>query len=84
MWVGNELSRRLIIRTSINQDRLQTMTTKSIPELLRRSLESHISQADLHDDEETQQILAKLSVLSAKVAEAKAKALARRAEGKKG
>ncbi|RDV25209.1 hypothetical protein DXV75_11420 [Alteromonas aestuariivivens] len=58
------------------------MTTKSLPELLQRSLQSHIEEADLHADEETRQILDKLSVLSAKVAEAKAKALARRAAGK--
>lgn len=54
------------------------MTDKSIPELLQRSLQSHLEDADLHDDEELQAIMARLSSLSSKVAEAKAKALARR------
>jgi DNA uptake protein ComE-like DNA-binding protein len=56
------------------------MDSKSIPELLKRSLQSHMAEADLREDEETQDIIAKLSVLSDKVAEAKAKALAKRAQ----
>ncbi len=56
------------------------MTNKSIPELLRQSIQSHLEDADLHDDEELQAILGKLSSLSTKVAEAKAIALARRAK----
>lgn len=56
------------------------MATKSIPELLKRSLQSHMEQDDLHDDEEMRHIIAKLSALSDKVADAKARALARRAE----
>ena len=54
------------------------MDSKSIPELLKRSLQSHMAEADLREDEETQDIIAKLSVLSDKVAAAKAKALAKR------
>ena len=56
------------------------MDSKSIPELLKRSLQSHMAEADLREDEETQVIIAKLSVLSEKVAAAKAKALEKRAE----
>ena len=56
------------------------MDSKSIPELLKRSLQSHMAEADLREDEETQVIIAKLSVLSDKVAAAKAKALEKRAE----
>ena len=56
------------------------MTSKSIPELLKRSLQSHLEDADLHDDEELQAIIGKLNSLSAKVAEAKLKALANRAK----
>ena len=57
----------------------QEMTTKSIPELLKRSLQSHMAEADLREDEELQDIMEKLSSLSDKVAAAKAQALARRA-----
>jgi hypothetical protein len=39
-----------------------------------------MAEADLREDEETQDIIAKLSVLSDKVAAAKAKALANRAQ----
>lgn len=56
------------------------MDSKSIPELLKRSLQSHMAEADLRDDEETKDIIAKLSVLSEKVAAAKAKALQKRAQ----
>ena len=56
------------------------MDSKSIPELLKRSLQSHMAEADLREDEATQDIIAKLSVLSDKVAEAKARALANRAQ----
>lgn len=56
------------------------MTSKSIPELLKRSLQSHLEDADLHDDEELQAIIGKLNSLSSKVAEAKSKALAKRAK----
>ena len=56
------------------------MDSKSIPELLKRSLQSHMAEADLREDEETQDIIAKLSGLSDKVAEAKARALANRAQ----
>lgn len=56
------------------------MDSKSIPELLKRSLQSHMAEADLREDEETQAIIAKLSVLSEKVAAAKAKALEKRAQ----
>lgn len=56
------------------------MTTKSIPELLKRSLQSHMAEADLREDEEMQEIMAKLSTLSDKVAAAKAQVLARRAK----
>lgn len=56
------------------------MTTKSIPELLKRSLQSHMADADLREDEEMQEIMAKLSTLSDKVAAAKAQVLARRAK----
>lgn len=55
------------------------MTTKSIPEILQHSLESHMAEADLRDDDELRQLMGKLSSLSHKVAEAKAQALARRA-----
>ena len=58
------------------------MTTKAIPDLLRRSLESHMAEADLRDDEELKDILGKLNVLSGKVAAAKAQVLARRAQAK--
>ncbi len=54
------------------------MTTKSIPELLQRSLKSHMEEADLHDDAELQELMGKLANLSAKVAAAKAEVLARR------
>lgn len=56
------------------------MESKSIPELLKRSLQSHMAEADLREDEETQAIIAKLSILSDKVAAAKAKALEKRAQ----
>ena len=56
------------------------MDSKSIPELLKRSLQSHMAEADLREDEETHDIIAKLSVLSDKVAKAKALALANRAQ----
>lgn len=58
------------------------MTTKSIPELLKRSLESHLEEADLRDDEEMKALMAKLNTLSAKVAAAKAQVLAKRAAKK--
>jgi len=58
------------------------MTTKSIPELLQRSLESHMAESDLRDDEELRQLLGKLTNLSEKVAAAKAQALARRSAAK--
>lgn len=54
------------------------MDSKSIPELLKRSLQSHLAEADIREDEETQDIIDKLSVLSDKVAAAKARALANR------
>jgi hypothetical protein len=56
------------------------MESKSIPELLKRSLQSHMAEADLREDKETQDIIAKLSELSDKVAAAKARALANRAQ----
>ena len=56
------------------------MDSKSIPELLKLSLQSHLAEADIREDEETQDIIAKLSVLSDKVAAAKARALANRAQ----
>ncbi len=56
------------------------MDSKSIPELLKRSLQSHMAEADLREDEETKDIIAKLSVLSDKVAKAKARALVNRAQ----
>lgn len=56
------------------------MATKSIPELLKRSLQSHMEESDLQDDEEMRHIISKLTSLSDKVADAKARALARRAE----
>lgn len=59
------------------------MSTKSIPDLLRRSLESHMAEADLRNDEELKDILGKLTTLSSKVAAAKAQVLARRAQNKK-
>lgn len=58
------------------------MATKSIPEMLQRSLESHLEDADLRNDEELQAIIGKLSSLSAKVAAAKAQVLARRTQKK--
>lgn len=54
------------------------MTTKSIPELLRRSLESHMAESDLREDEEMRELLGKLNNLSSKVAAAKAQVLAKR------
>lgn len=59
------------------------MTTKSIPELLRRSLESHMAESDLREDEEMRELLGKLNNLSSKVAAAKAQVLARRTQVKK-
>ncbi|MBU2977370.1 hypothetical protein [Alteromonas sp. C1M14] len=59
------------------------MATKSIPDMLRRSLESHMAEADLRNDEELKEIMGKLASLSSKVAAAKAQALARRAKGNK-
>ena len=56
------------------------MESKSIPELIKRSLQSHMAEADLREDKETQDIIAKLSELSDKVAAAKARALANRAQ----
>ena len=52
------------------------MSGQSIPEQLRKSLQRHVEEADLHEDEELTQLMGKLSDLSAKVAAAKAKALA--------
>lgn len=54
------------------------MSGQSIPEQLRKSLQQHVEDADLHEDEELKQLMGKLSDLSAKVAAAKAKALAKR------
>ena len=54
------------------------MSGQSIPEQLRKSLRRHVEEADLHEDEELTQLMGKLSDLSAKVAAAKAKALAKR------
>ena len=54
------------------------MSGQSIPEQLRKSLQRHVEEADLHEDEELTQLMGKLSDLSAKVAAAKAKALAKR------
>jgi len=56
------------------------MSGKSIPELLKRSLQSHMAEADLREDEEMQVIMTKLTALSDKVAEAKAQVLARRVQ----
>ena len=56
------------------------MTSKSIPELLKSSLQSHVAEADLHEDEEIQDIISKLTILSDKVAAAKAQVLARRTQ----
>ena len=58
------------------------MTTKSLPDMLKRSLESHLEEADLRDDEEMQALMKKLNNLSLKVAAAKAQVLARRAAKK--
>ena len=57
------------------------MSSQSIPEQLRKALERHMEESDLHDDEEMAQIMSKLSDLSAKVAAAKAKVLAKRKTG---
>ena len=54
------------------------MSGQSIPEQLRKSLQRHVEEADLHEDEELTQLMGKLRDLSAKVAAAKAKALAKR------
>ena len=54
------------------------MSGQSIPEQWRKSLQRHVEEADLHEDEELTQLMGKLSDLSAKVAAAKAKALAKR------
>lgn len=55
------------------------MTTKSLPEMLKSALQGHIEQDDLQDNEENRALIRKLSVLSEKVEQAKARALARRA-----
>lgn len=55
------------------------MSTKNLPELLKSALQGHIEQDDLQDNEENRALIRKLSALSDKVAEAKARALARRA-----
>ncbi|MFS1702762.1 hypothetical protein [Aestuariibacter sp. GS-14] len=57
------------------------MSSQSIPEQLRQSLERHLEESDLQNDEEMAQIMARLSDLSAKVAAAKAKVLAKRKSG---
>ena len=44
------------------------MSGQSIPEQLRKSLQRHVEEADLHEDEELTQLMGKLSDLSAKVA----------------
>ena len=54
------------------------MSGQSIPEQVRKSLQRHVEEADLHEDDELTQLMGKLSDLSAKVAAAKAKALAKR------
>lgn len=54
------------------------MSTKSIPEQLHRSLQEHLEQSDIREDEELTELLGKLSTLSAKVAAAKAQVLAKR------
>lgn len=56
------------------------MTSKSIPELLKCSLQSHMAEADLREDKEIQDIISKLTTLSDKVAAAKAQVLARRVQ----
>lgn len=58
------------------------MTTKSIPDMLRQSLESHMAEADLRDDDELKELLGKLNTLSGKVAAAKAQVMARRSDKK--
>lgn len=54
------------------------MTTKSIPDQLRRTLLGHVDREDLRNDEEMQDILDKLANLSVKVEAAKAQVLAKR------
>ena len=51
---------------------------QSLPDILRQSLESHVQAEDLKDDEELRLLMRKLSLLSDKVAAAKAAVLARR------
>lgn len=51
---------------------------QSLPDILRQSLESHVQTEDLKDDEELRLLMRKLSLLSDKVAAAKAAVLARR------
>ena len=70
-----------IISTSAVESANKRMSSQSIPEQLRKSLERHMEESDLHDDEEMAQIMSKLSDLSAKVAAAKAKVLAKRKTG---
>ncbi|MCW8107791.1 hypothetical protein OPS25_04670 [Alteromonas ponticola] len=54
------------------------MATRSLPDLLRSTLQSHLAEADLQDDQELRNIMDKLNKLSSKVAETKARALAQR------
>ena len=54
------------------------MSGQSIPEQLRKSLQRHIEDADLQQNDELSQLMSKLSDLSDKVAAAKAKAMAKR------
>ncbi len=70
-----------IISTRVVENANKHMSSQSIPEQLRKSLERHMEESDLHDDEEMAQIMSKLSDLSAKVAAAKAKVLAKRKTG---
>ncbi len=58
------------------------MATRSLPDMLRSALQSHVADADLQDDEELRNILDKLNKLSSKVAETKARVIAQRANKK--
>ncbi|MCW8093039.1 hypothetical protein [Alteromonas sp. ASW11-130] len=59
------------------------MGSRSLPDMLRSTLQSHVAEADLQDDEELRNILDKLTKLSSKVAETKARVIAQRAEKNK-
>lgn len=59
------------------------MSKKSLPLTLYKTLEKHVQELDINDDEELQEILEKLEDLGTKVEELKQRAFEKRVEKSK-